>query len=90
MIGAFFSINYSRDSLIQNQKTLIRKDSKNEFSVSKFFVGTELSRNDLSNENAPNIKLQSIPAFFADAQVDAQEKSGYGCNFFSLAVITSV
>jgi len=50
MIAAFYSLNYSRDSLIQKQKTLIRKDSKNEFSVSKFFVGTELSRNDLSDE----------------------------------------
>ena len=34
----------------------------------------------------PNIKLQSIPAFFPDARADAHEKSGYGCNFFSLGV----
>jgi len=82
MIAAFYSLNYSRESLIQNQKTLIRKDSKNEFSVSKFFVGTELSRNDLSDENAANIKLQSIPAFFPNARADAHEKMRVRLQFF--------
>lgn len=49
MILVFYSLNYSADSFIQKRKTLIRKDSKNEFSVLMFFVGTKLSRNVLSD-----------------------------------------
>ena len=38
-------------------------------------------------DNTANIKLQSIPAFFANARATHMKKCGYGCNFFSLALI---
>ena len=86
MIRAFYSLNYSRESLIQKRKILIRKDSKNEFSVSKFFVGTELSRNDLSKEMRVTSGSRQWSGFFPTRLIAIAQKPAHcGC-LFSLGV----
>ena len=82
MSAAFDSMNYSRDSLIQKQETVIRKNSKNEFFRIAVSRRNRFVAKRFIEGNAANIKLQSIPAFFADARADAHEKMRVRLQFF--------
>ena len=65
IIGVFYSINYSRDSSIQKLRNRdTEKLKKNKFFCITVSHWTDLSRNDLSDENTPNIKLPTIGWFF--------------------------
>jgi len=59
-----------------------KKSKSRFFQHHGFYQGQNCRENDLMTKNVHNIKLQSIPAFFADARADAHEKMRVRLQFF--------